>query len=253
MATRLKKLQINEVSLCSAGANPGAFIRIIKRDLPTDEIELPEQYDDPRFDASGRGPMHERLWTLYDDNRRSMTYAQPAFHAAWDALTPDEKQTIRDEETAHAAAVQAQADAKQKESESEMNKLSDTAILIKGAHAIASGAIENDIRASRWHSELRKYATDRQEPGEKTVEQTVARLVKTDPDARALFRASLGGVADEAPATAPAPVVKSNPANEQIRALADQMQKADPNLTRLNALVKVHNSRPDLAAAAKAA
>jgi hypothetical protein len=249
MATRLRKLQINEVSLCDSGANPGAFITLFKRDIPTDEIEVPEEFDDPKFDASGKGPMHDRLWTLYDDNRRSSNYAQPAFQAAWADLTPDEKQQVRNEEAAHEAALAAQAAAKQKESQ----RMSDTEILIKSAHAIAAGDFANDVlSASRWHGELRKYAADRQQPGE-TVEQAYARLVKSDPDARALFRASLGGVADDvpAPAPAPAPVVKSDSPLGRFRKIVDDYVEAQPGLSRLTAMEKAIASHPDAWAAAK--
>jgi hypothetical protein len=251
MATRLKKLQINEVSLCDRGANPGAMITLFKRDRPT-EIEVPEEYEDPKFNASGKGPMHERLWTLYDDNRRSMNYAKPAFQAAWADLTPDEKATIRDEEAAHTAAVAAAAVAEQQEAEKEMAK-SDTDILIRSARAIACGDFANDvISKSRWHLELRKYAGERRQDGE-TIEGSVLRLVKSgDRDARALFAAVGTGVADDAPAAAPAPVVKVNLANLEIRKLADELMAADPELNKYSALLKVHATRPDLAAKAKA-
>ena len=112
---KLSGLHIEEVSLVDRGSNPHAHIMFFKRDTPPVAPEIPEEYDDPAFDATGRGPMHARLWELYDDYKRSMNYAQPAFQAAWNDLTADEKQTVRDEETAYAAAVQAAADAEQKE------------------------------------------------------------------------------------------------------------------------------------------
>jgi hypothetical protein len=252
MATRLTKLQINEVSLCSSGANPGAMIVLCKRDIPTDEIELPEEYDDSNFDASGRGPMHERLWTLYDDNRRSSNYAKPAFQAAWDALTPDEKQTVRNEEAAHAAAVQAQTDAKQMESEKEMNKSDNGELMIKLAHGVMRTGIENTVRRSSWHRALRKLAAERQEPGEK-IETAVARLVKSDKDARALFSASCTGVADDtAPApVAPAAVLKSGTAYSELRKIADGIVSENPGMTRYQGFAKAYSQNPELAQRSK--
>jgi hypothetical protein len=195
MATKLKKLQINEVSLVDRGANEGARVVLFKRDAPT-EIEVPQD-SDPHFNASGRGPATDRLLTAYDNNRRQMAYPDRAFREAWADLTDDEKQQVRDEEAAVEAAREAEAAAAQKE---RLEQMTDDGLVVKAAHAIASGEIENTVRKSTWHSELRKIAADRQEEGE-TIERAVARLVQTDPDARALLKASLSGVADEAPGT----------------------------------------------------
>ena len=80
--------------------------------------------------------------------------------------------------------------------------------MIKAAHAVARGELDNSVRKSTWHGALRKLAAERQDAS-KSVEQTVARLVQSDPDARALLKASVSGVADDAPAPAPAPIVKA--------------------------------------------
>jgi hypothetical protein len=253
MATRLKKLRIDEVSICDVGANPHARITLFKRDVP--EIKTPKDDHPLTFNASGRGPMHDKLFTAYDNYRRGMGSAQAssAFQLAWDDLTDAEKQTIRDEEAATEAAKEAAAATAEAERKKEMNKMADDEVMMKAAHAIRAGTIENTMRKSTWHTELRKMAAARQEDGE-TIERTVARLVKTDADALALFKASLSGVADDVPAApAPAPVAKANPANEEIRKLAHEMMGADPKLSRLDALVKIHAARPELSAAAKAA
>jgi hypothetical protein len=252
MATRLRKLQINEVSLCDSGANPGAMITLFKRHIPDDEIEVHAD-NDRHFRATGRGPAHDKLQVAYDNRRRATAYGQRAFELAWaEDLTDDDRDQIRNEEAATVAAKAALAAAETERAKEEMAK-SDTEILIKGARAISRGDFLNDIiSATRWHQELRKYAGARQLPAE-SIQMSVVRLVQTDPDAKALFRAALGGMVDDAPAPAAAPVVKTNTANDAIRSLADDLQKADPNLSRLDALVKIHHSHPSLAAAAKAA
>jgi hypothetical protein len=79
MATRLKKLVINEISLVDRGANQHAYITLFKRDVPT-EIEVPHD-SDRHFNASGRGPAHTRLLTAYDNYKRSMAYPAAAFRA----------------------------------------------------------------------------------------------------------------------------------------------------------------------------
>src|SRR5664279_4825508 len=139
MATRLKKLRIDEVSICDVGANPHARITLFKRDVP--EIETPKDSAPLEFNARGRGPAHDALWTSFDNYRRQMGPAQgrKAFETAWADLTDDEKQTIRDEEVATEAARQAAAAAEQKEREREMMKtMNDSKLedIVKLAHDV---------------------------------------------------------------------------------------------------------------------
>jgi hypothetical protein len=250
MPTKLRKLVINEISLVDKGANQHAFVTLFKRDTP--EIETPRDDAPLEFNASGRGPGHDALWTSFDNHRRQMGPAQgrKAFETAWSELSDDEKQTIRNEEAATEAAKQAAAEAAEAERKREMNKMADDEVMVKAARAIRAGTIGNTVRSSTWHGELRKYAAARQEDGE-TIEGAVARLVKTDADALALFRASLSGVADDVPAAAPVPVVKTDSATGKIREIADVLMKADPSMSRLDALLKVHTERPELLAKAK--
>jgi hypothetical protein len=247
MATKLRKLQINEVSLCDAGANEGARIMLFKRDIPSDEIEVPRD-SDRHFGATGRGPAHDRLMVEYDNRRRSTAYPDSAFRAAWDDLDPDEKQEVRNEEAAHAAAVQAAADGAQKESQ----RMSDTDVLIKSAHAIACGDMENDlISASRWHAELRKMAAAVQAPGE-SIQQSVTRLVLTDPDAKALFKAAKTGTVDDVPpAPEPARMLKKDSAYARLHDIGAGFIAADPSLTREQAFVKAFNENRELAELSK--
>jgi hypothetical protein len=248
MATKLRKLVITEVSLVDRGANQHARVSLFKRDAP---IETPKDAAPLHFNASGRGPGHDALWASFDNHRRQLGPAegQKAFARAWSELDDVGKQTIRDEEAATEAAKLAAAAAAEKERQAQMNK--DHTVLVKAARAISAGAIENTVRASTWHGELRKMAAEAQEPGE-SIHQAVARLVKTDPDAQALFKASASGVADDlSPALPARVVVKRNDAHARLSDIAAGYVAANPKLTRSDALSKAFASHPDLATLAK--
>jgi hypothetical protein len=251
MATKLKRLRIDEIFLVDKGANPHAMITLFKRDVP--EIETPQD-SDRNFNATGRGPAHSRLLIAYDNYRRTMGPAQAhrAFEMAWADLSDSEKDEIRAEEAATEAAKEAAAAAAQAERKKEMNKMADDEVMMKAAHAISAGTIENTVRKSTWHTELRKMAAARQEDGE-TIERTVARLVKTDADALALFRASLSGAADDVP-TAPvssAPVLKQGTAYARLHDIGAGFMAADPKLTRAQAFAKAFAANPELAQRSK--
>jgi hypothetical protein len=251
MATKLRKLQINEVSLCDAGANQHARVTLFKRDREEDGRYGSAPKDHGRdFKAGGNGPATDALWVSFDNYRRSMPgRAQAAFALAWSELADGEKQAIRDEEAA-AAAREAAARAKQNERQ---NQMSDEGMMIKAAHAIARGELSNTVRRSSWHTELRKMAAERQEAGE-SVEQSVARLVRSDPDALALFKASLSGVVADAASAAPvtpAPVIKSDSAYAQLRKIADGICEGNPSLSRHAAFLQAYTANPDLAKASK--
>jgi hypothetical protein len=236
MATKLRKLVINEISLVDKGANQHAFITLFKRDAPK-EIETPRD-SDRNFNATGAGPATDRLWTAYDNRRRALGPGRDphAFAQAWDALTDDQKQAVRNEEAAVEAARQAQAAAAEKERQAQMNK--DDAVMVKAARAISAGTIENTVRKSTWHAELRKLAAARQEDGE-TIEQATARLAQTDNDARALFKASLSGIADDyvdrrSPNVAP----KFGPAMTALNKRAEEIRQGT-SMTREAAIAKI--------------
>jgi hypothetical protein len=250
MATKLKRLRIDEISVVDKGANPHAMITLWKRDTPT-EIETPRD-SDRFFNASGRGEAHDRLLVAYDNRRRALGPGREstAFADAWSSLSDTERDEIRAEEASTEAAKEALAAAEQKEREREMSK--NDAVMVSAARAISAGTIENTVRASTWHGELRKFAAARQEDGE-TIERTVARLVQTDADARALFKASINGVADDAPMAlvTPAPVLKQGTAYARLHDIGAGFMAADPKLTRAQAFAKAFDANPELAQRSK--
>jgi hypothetical protein len=251
MATKLRKLVIDEISLVDKGANPGAHIVMFKRRTkPEDETgrhgRAPKDRDDQNFRAGGSGPSTEALWVKFDDYRREMM-PRAAFSRAWSELSAGEKQAVRDEEAEAAAAREAAAAAEQAERQ---NQLAD--VMVKGAHAVARGELENTVRKSTWHSALRKMAAERQEQGE-SIERAVARLVQSDADALALLKASLSGVVDDVtPApVAHAPVLKLNSAYSQLKKIASDIRAEHPELTAGAAFVRAYNENPELASRSK--
>jgi hypothetical protein len=276
MVKKLRNLFISEVSLVDKGANRHARITLFKRDVPqSDDVEDlvekkrtrvadpfedepgrrgrgPKDFDRLNFNASGVGPATEALWVRFDNLRRQKGPAQggSAFQEAWSELTDTEKQAVRDEEIAAEVARKAKADAEEKERLAQMNKHDE--VMVKAAHAISAGTIENTVRKSTWHAELRKLAAARQEDGE-TIERTVARLVQTDADARALFKASINGVADDAPMAlvTPAPVLKQGTAYARLHDIGAGFMAADPKLTRAQAFAKAFDANPELAQRSK--
>jgi hypothetical protein len=256
MPTKLKRLRIDEISLVDKGANPHAMITLFKRNTPT-EIETPQD-SDRNFNASGRGPAHDKLLIAYDNYRRTMGSAQAssAFQSAWDDLTDDEKQTIRDEEAATEAAKLATAAAAEAERKKEMVKRMNDAKLediVKLAHDVDAGRMGNHADRANWYGAISKVA-EMQRKSNESSQQSFTRYVTEDADGKAMYRCykSASG-SDYVPPALAVPVAKVNSANELIRKAADELMAANPKLSKLDALVRVHNQRPDLSAAAKAA
>ena len=122
----------------------------------------------------------------------------------------------------------------------------------KLANDIASGRCGNYASKAQWYGAINKAAEAQREPDE-TREMAFSRFVTGDTDGRAMFKAykSAGGADYAAPTPAAEPIAKINPANAMIRALAEELMAADPNLDKLDALRRVHAERPDLGNAAK--
>jgi hypothetical protein len=243
MATKLKKIQIHEVSLVSRGANQHAMITLFKRDAP--EIETPRDSAPLEFNASGRGPGHNALWIAFDNHRRQMGPAQgrQAFETAWAELDDDEKQTIRDEEAATEAAKLAAAAAQEKERQKEMMKtMNDSKLqeIVKLAHQIQDGKIGNHADRASWYSAIKALAAEHRESGE-TAEMAFARVITKTVDGRAMFAAYQGSAGTDyvAPEPEPAPVIKSDSAYARLKKIAGDLCAETPGLTASAAFVKV--------------
>jgi hypothetical protein len=245
MATKLRKLVINEISLVDRGANQHALVTLFKRDAPK-EIETPRD-SDRNFNATGRGPAHSRLLIAYDNYRRTMGPAQAhrAFETAWADLTDDEKQTIRDEEAATEAAKEAAAAAEQKEREREMMKtMNDSKLedIVKLAHDVDAGRMGHYADRAAWYGAIAKAAETQRKPNESS-QQSFARYVTEDVDGKAMYRCykTAAGSDYVPPAPEPAPVIKADSAYGRLKKIASNLREARPELklTEAAAFLKV--------------
>jgi hypothetical protein len=245
MVKKLRNLIISEVSLVGKGANPHAHILLCKRD-DSDEIETPQD-SDRNFNASGRGPMHDKLLISYDNYRRAMGPAQAsrAFEMAWDDLTDSEKNEIRAEEQSTEAAREAAAAAEEKERAKDMMKTmnDDSKIqeVVKLAHDIDSGRMSHNFadRAS-WYGAITKIAETQRKPNESS-QQSFARFITEDADGKVMFKCYQTSAGSDyvAPAPEPAPVIKADSAYGRLKKIAADLCAETPGLTSSAAFVKV--------------
>jgi hypothetical protein len=125
--------------------------------------------------------------------------------------------------------------------------------IIDLAHQVQAGKSGNYASKSDWHSALRALAAEQQKPAE-SIQQSVSRLVLSDPDAKALYkcwRTASGDDARPAPATVPTRVIKINDSHQKLSEIASGLRVADPTLTRFDALKRAYDNNPILGAAAK--
>jgi hypothetical protein len=242
MPTKLRKLRIDEISLVDRGSNPHAMITLFKRDVPA--IETPQD-SDRNFNASGRGPTHDKLFTAYDNYRRATGPAQAssAFQSAWDDLTDSEKDEIRAEEKATEAAKEAAAAAETKERERQMVKtMNDSKLedIVKLAHDVDAGRMGNHADRAAWYGAISKAAETQRKPNESS-QQSFARFITEDDDGKAMYRClkSASGSDYVPPAPEPVPVIKTDSAYGRLRVMASQLCAETPGLTASAAFVKV--------------
>jgi len=243
MAKKLRNLVINEISLVDKGANQHAYITLFKRDAP--EIETPKDADPLNFNASGRGPMHDKLFTAYDNYRRGMGSAQAssAFQLAWDDLTDAEKQTIRDEEASTEAAKLAAAAAAEAERKKEMMKtMNDSKLeeIVKLAHDVDAGRMGHYADRASWYGAITKIAETQRKPNESS-QQSFARFITEDADGKVMFKCYQTSAGSDyvAPAPEPAPVIKADSAYGRLKKIAADLCAETPGLTSSAAFVKV--------------
>jgi hypothetical protein len=184
------------------------------------------------FDASGYGPMHSKLWNLFDDIRRQKNPAQEgtAFQEAWRSLTDAERQTVRDEEKQAEAARQSQAEAKQRERQRQMNKE-----LTSLAKRVVDG-----VDVATTHDTLltaaKSVAASDQQDGE-TIEQARARFWQS-PDGKVVYNALKLAKADDVVADRSSNVVKLGPGMVALHKRADEIRRGT-SMTREAAVAMI--------------
>jgi hypothetical protein len=208
-------------------------------DDPADDL-FPEGKRPLFFNASGHGPMHSKLWNLFDDIRRQKYRGQEgtAFAEAWGSLSDTERQTIRDEEAAAEAARQAQAAAEENERKKDMHKSELTSL----AKRVVNGVDVATTHDTLFNLAKSVAAADRQD-GE-TAEMARARYWQT-PDGKVVYNAlkvaKVGDVEDR-----PSHVAKLGPGMLALHARADQIRQGT-SMTRAQAVAKIAGSPADAA------
>jgi hypothetical protein len=199
-----------------------------------------ENTDPLNFKASGAGPMHDKLWIMFDNNRRSLgpSQAHRAFELAWSELTASEKDAVRAEEQSAEAARQAQAVAEENERKKDMHKSELTSL----AKRVVDGVDVATTHDTLFNLAKSVAAADRQD-GE-TAEMARARYWQT-PDGKVVYHAlkvaKVGDVEDR-----PSKVVKLGPGMLALHKRADQIRQGT-SMTRAQAVAKIAGSPADAA------
>jgi hypothetical protein len=208
-------------------------------DDPADDL-FPEGKRPLFFNASGYGPMHQKLWNLFDDIRRQKYRGQEgtAFAEAWGSLSDTERQTIRDEEAAAEATRQAQAVAEENERKKDMHKSELTSL----AKRVVDGVDVATTHDTLFNLAKSVAAADRQD-GE-TAEMARARYWQT-PDGKVVYNAlkvaKVGDVEDR-----PSHVAKLGPGMLALHARADQIRQGT-SMSRAQAVAKIATSPAEAA------
>jgi hypothetical protein len=270
MATKLKRLRIDEISLVDKGSNPHSFVTLFKRDAPqSDDVEDlekrkrirvadpfedepgrrgrgPEDFDRLNFNSSGVGPATDALWIRFDNLRRQKGPGQggSAFQEAWASLSDDEKNAVRAEEQSAEAARQAAAAAAEKERQREMMKQMNNSKLediVKLAHDVDAGRMGNHADRASWYRAITKAAAETQRKPNESPQQSFTRFVMEDADGKVMFKCyqTAAGTDYVPPAPEPTPVIKSDSAYGRLKKIAGELCAENPGLTASAAFVKV--------------
>jgi hypothetical protein len=247
-ARKLTNLHVEEISFVDKAANPHARVMFFKRADPNDEDDNEPRGRQPAdfsifFAAGGSGPMHDKLWALFDDRRRALGPAQGqrAFADAWNALTDDERQTIRDEEKAAEAERERKAEAAQKERLREMNKSENTMnAIVELAKKINAGESGNHRSKSGWYR-VTKILSEQQRRSDETSEQAFSRFITETSDGKELYATykNASGPDYSQPTATPVQVIKQDSAYANLKKLAAEFREEHPELTEHQAFAKI--------------
>jgi hypothetical protein len=201
-------------------------------DDPADDL-FPQGKKPLFFNASGYGPMHQKLWILFDNIRRQKggyTQDGSAFQEAWASLSDAEKQAVRDEEKQAEDAREAKADAEAKERQRQMNKSE----LINLSKRVVDGIDTATTHDTLYNAAKSVAAADRQD-GE-TAEMARARFWQS-PDGKVVYNAlkvaKVGDVEDR-----PSHVAKLGPGMLALHKRADEIRQGT-TLSRAQAVAKI--------------
>jgi hypothetical protein len=131
----MRAFRISEISGVDHPAQAHARAVIMKRH---DDAEV-----EAAFNASGEGPVHDRLWRLYDNENRGHPFrsADENFANAWRSLRPVERDEIRGEESGEAQRREAEEAARVQASVDDLGKSVDISALADFALRCRADAI----------------------------------------------------------------------------------------------------------------
>jgi len=186
-----------------------------------------------RFSAYGRGPMHDHLRALYDDNARGKPHQTSAanFADAWNSLSGAERDAVRAEE-AMAERERAREAARRKETQ-KMD--TPTQILADyGAPAVAKCIVDEGRTSVFGEHALTKaitdYAMSDRRQGESEA-QAFTRIYTADDENGRLFRSAMKIVNGSPPKHA---------AYDLLMEKAREVRRTDPKLSEAQAFTKIY-------------
>jgi len=220
----MRRFVLKEVSAVDSPAQEHARAVIMKR------------FDDTakRFDASGKGEMHNRLAVLYDTEMRGHPEltSEANFAAAWRKLTAAEQDRIRAEEAAAADEQEREEAVRRRETQ----KMDTPAAILADYPAPAVAAYIVDAGRTSVFSEhdltksINDFAAQDRRPGESAA-QSFTRIYCADDDNGRLFRQAMKIVQGSPPKHA---------AYDLLMTKARELRKSEPKLTEAQSFTKVY-------------
>ena len=190
-----------------------------------------------RFNAHGRGPVHDRLRVLYDDFKRGNPHltSEANFAAAWNSLSDAERDTVRAEEEM-AAREKAREEAAQRRKEANMTRADEIADMgTHGAFAVSKAMVDNGAPGLSEHEHYRVMQQDFQKNrrADETAEQCFTRQYTAPTEEGRIIRE-----AHQMTKRMTAPV--GGGAYGQLVARGEELRKANPKLTKEQAFTQAY-------------
>jgi hypothetical protein len=229
----VRRFALTEISGVDRPAQRLARVAIMKRD------------DSDGFNAHGSGPMHDKLFALFDNEVRGFPNRsrEENFASVWRQLSLSDRNQIRDEESGAYQEWQAE----EARLRAAAHRGVDMSKVDTGALAMIAleGAAEALRKRERHLSKEQAFACVYTDPANRIAQKAE----------RESARAQIAG---ESPTprremVAAESIAKRDHALGELRGLADDLRKRDPGLSPEQAFARVYRAHPTLAARERAA